>query len=219
MKNKNRFDQNSAHILHIRGLCRNSVSSPRQLTGFGEGFDSEQRDETAATVPASSWLDLINDKEPELRKDKIRKKSVFSIPVWLNENKRIVVCSELEKTKGYIFTGKATKCTPGRWTRQLQPWPSHKPAPLVARPPEHLLSPAEKSVRRGLGHWNGRKLWERSRRIRLFLNVCKNCIPLHSLVSRERGFKIYSSIWLSDKFEVWLGKKKKDKKGWFLSRN
>lgn len=184
LKNKNPFDQNSAHILHIRGLYRNSVSSAKQLKGFGEGFDSEQRDETAVTVTASSWLDLINDKEPELRKDKIKKKSGFSIPVWLNENKRIVVCSEVEEMKGYIFTGKATKLTPGRWTRQLQPWPSYTPAPLMARPPGHpppLSSPAEKSVRRSSGHWHGRKLWERSQRIRVFLNVCKNCIPLLGL--------------------------------------
>lgn len=74
IKYKNLFDQNTAYILHIKGLYRKSVSLPKQLKGFGEGFDREQSDDTAVTVFVKCWLDLNNNKEPEMHKDTIRKK-------------------------------------------------------------------------------------------------------------------------------------------------
>lgn len=123
LKNKNPFDQNSAHILHIRGLYRNSVSSAKQLKGFGEGFDSEQRDETAVTVPASSWLDLINDKEPELRKDKIKKKIRFfntCLTKWKQND------------RGLLRTGRDERLHLYWESHQVHPWKVNTAAPALA---------------------------------------------------------------------------------------
>lgn len=71
-----------AYILHIKGLYRRSVSLPKQLQGFGEGFDREQSDDIAVTVSAEGWLDLINNKEAGLHEDKIKKKWDVLRPVW-----------------------------------------------------------------------------------------------------------------------------------------
>lgn len=59
------------HFAH-QGALQNQRKLSKAAEGIWGGiFDSEQSNDATVTALAKSWIDLINDKGPELRKDNI----------------------------------------------------------------------------------------------------------------------------------------------------
>lgn len=67
------FDQKIAHIFLCKELYREVLNLQKQLKEVSEGLDRLQADDTTVTASVEMWFDLINNKELEPLKNKIKK--------------------------------------------------------------------------------------------------------------------------------------------------
>lgn len=72
-ENKTDFDQKIAHIFLCKELYREVLNLQKQLKEVSEGLDRLQADDTTITASVEMWFDLINNKELEPLKNKIKK--------------------------------------------------------------------------------------------------------------------------------------------------
>lgn len=72
-ENKKDFDQKIAHILLCKELYRGVLNLQKQSREVSEGLDRLQADDTTVTASVEMWFDLINNKELEPLKNKIKK--------------------------------------------------------------------------------------------------------------------------------------------------
>lgn len=72
-ENKKDFDQKIAHILLCKELYREVLNLQKQLKEVSQGLERLQADDTTITASVEMWFDLINNKELEPPKNKIKK--------------------------------------------------------------------------------------------------------------------------------------------------